>query len=171
MLKQYLEAGKVVGTHGLRGELRVEPWCDSAAFLCGLKTLYWHEGEQAVKVHSARVHKNIALLLLDGIDSVEKADALRGKLMYLNRADCHLEENRYFIQDMIDMEVSDADNGRVYGKLTDVLKTGANDVYQITDADGKEFLIPVIPDVIIHTDIQAGKLLIRPLGGIFDDAD
>lgn len=169
MLKKYLEAGKIVGTQGLRGELRVEPWCDSAAFLCKFKRLYWRNGERQVKVQSARVHKYLALIKLEGVDTIEQADLLRGKILYLNREDCKLEQGRYFVQDLIGLEVSDADTGVVYGKLTDVLKTGANDVYQMTTPEGKEILVPVIPDVVAGVDVEDGKVTIRPMRGLFDE--
>ena len=82
-----------------------------------------------------------------------------------------LPADRYFIQDIVGLSVEDADSGRVYGTVTDVLRTGANDVYQVTDNDGKEYLLPVIPDVVVKTEIGEGKLLIRPIRGIFEDAD
>ena len=82
-----------------------------------------------------------------------------------------MPEGKFFIQDVIGLEVTDADTGRRYGTLTDVLKTGANDVYTVRDSAGKEFLLPVIPDVVVDTDLEAGRLLVRPIKGIFDDED
>ncbi|MBS6162787.1 MAG: hypothetical protein KH847_02850 [Clostridiales bacterium] len=69
MLKPFLEAGRIVGTHGVRGELRLEPWCDTAAFLSGFKTLYWQEGRTPAQVESARPHKSLLLLKLAGVDT------------------------------------------------------------------------------------------------------
>lgn len=169
MLKQYLEAGKIVGTHGLRGEVRIDPWCDSAEFLCKFKKLYYADGTE-ISVVSARPHKNIAIVLFRDITSIEEAEVLRGKIVYINRKDVRLPKNTYFIQDIIGLKVYDADTNREYGEVTDVMKTGANDVYQITK-DGKDYLIPVIPDVVIKTDIENEILLIRPLEGIFDNED
>jgi len=171
MLNQYLEAGRIVGTHGLAGELRVDPWCDSAELLAKLKTLYWDKGTQKLDVVSSRVHKTLLLLQLRGIDTIEQADTLRGKILYLNRADLPLEEGRYFIQDLIGMDVFDADSCIYYGKLTEVIHTGANDVYQITSESKKNYLIPAIPDVLADINITDSKMLIRPMKGIFDDED
>jgi 16S rRNA processing protein RimM len=171
MLNQYLEAGRIVGTHGLKGELRMEPWCDSADFLAELKTLYWDKGTQKVEIVSARVHKTLLLLQLKGIDSIEQADTLRGKILYLARADVPLEKGRYFVQDLIGTDVFDADSFIYYGKLTEVMYTGANDVYQITSESKKNYLIPAIPDVIVDINITDSKMLIRPIKGIFDDED
>lgn len=169
MLKQYLEAGKIVGTHGLKGEVRVEPWCDSAAFLCKFKKLYYADGTE-ISVVSAKVHKNIAILQFRNITKIEQADLLRGKIIYINRNDVRLPKNTHFIQDIIGIKVYDADSGKLYGDITDVLKTGANDVYQITN-NGKDYLIPVISDVVIETDVENKTMKIRPIKGIFDDED
>ncbi len=169
MINQYLEAGKIVGTHGVKGEIRVQPWCDSAEFLSHLKTLYFNKGEQRVEVEASRVHKTLLLIQVKGIASVEQADALRGKILYLNRDDVQLEEGRYFVQDLIGLDVFDADNFIYYGKLTEVLFTGANDVYQITSESKKEYLIPAVADVIREINLTDGKMLIRPVQGIFDD--
>ena len=173
MLQPYLEAGRIVGTHGIRGELRVEPWCDSPEFLKKFKTLYWKENDSftPVQVKSARVHKNLALLQLDGVDSIEEGDVLRGRVLYLARKDARLPEGRYFIADLLGAQVIDADTGRVYGKITEVLKTGANDVYQVTDQKERNYLLPVIDEIVLDTDIEGGTVRVRPIKGIFDDAD
>ncbi len=89
----------------------------------------------------------------------------------MDRADAELEEGAYFIQDLMGAEVFDNDSGRLYGKITDVFKTGANDVYQITDESNKDYLIPVIDEVVIKIDVEQGKIFIKPLKGIFEDED
>ena len=169
MKKQFIEAGKIVGTHGLKGEVRIDPWCDSAAFLCRLKRLYLKDGTE-MKVRLARVHKNIAIVQFDGVERVEEADLLRGKVVFLNREDVRLPKGTHFIQDLLGLRVVDADNGTDYGELTDVIKTGANDVYQVTK-EGRDYLVPVIPEVVIEKDIDGGEVRIRPMKGIFDDED
>ena len=171
MKSPFLEAGRVVGTHGVRGELRVEPWCDSARFLTGFSEFYWDGGREKVKVVSSRPHKSLLLLKLEGVDTVEAADALRGRVLWLARKDAALPEGRYFVQDILGLSAVDADSGRVYGKVTDVFPTGANDVYQVTDGDGKEYLVPAIRDVVARVDPDEGVLELRPMRGIFDDAD
>ena len=168
MRKQYLEAGKIVGTHGLAGELRVQPWCDSSAILCKLKKVYLGEGVDCRKVLAARVHKNVALMKLEGVNTVSEADTLREKVIYLDRNDLKLEKGSYFLQDMMGLEVIDADNGTVYGTLTDIFPTGANDVYEVTDANKKTYLMPAIREVILSVDIDGGRMTVRPIPGIFD---
>lgn len=171
MLKQFLEAGQVVGTHGVRGELRVQPMGDGPEFVTRFRTLYLNNGQTPLRVRSARVHKNIALLQLEGIDSIDAGEQLRGRILYLNRDDARLPKGRHFVADLLDMRVSDADSGRFYGTLTDVIQTGANDVYEITDEQGNACLMPAVKSMVIEVDIEAGEMKIRPIAGIFDDAD
>lgn len=168
MLKQYLEIGKIVGTHGIKGELRVEPWCDTPEFFCQLTSLYKKEGKDKLTVKS-RPHKHIAIMKIKGVDTVEQADLLRGTILYMDRKDAPLGDDVYFIQDIIGLKAVDADTKEEYGVITDVFKTGANDVYELTDNEKHTFLIPVIPQVIIKTDPENGFLTIRPMKGMFDD--
>ena len=95
----------------------------------------------------------------------------RGKTLYIRRADAKLEEGDYFIQELIGLSVVDRDTGRVYGTLTDVSQTGANDVYHITDGEGQEWLIPAIPQVIQSVDLEGEKMIITPLEGLFDEME
>ena len=171
MRKEFLEAGKIVGTHGVRGELRVESWCDSPKVLAGIKTLYWNGGETAVKVLGARMHKSLVLMKLEGVDSATQGDLLRGKVLYLARKDVKIPEGRYFIQDLIDMQVQDADTGTVYGKVREVFQTGANNVYRIAGENGKEYLFPAVEEMIAETDLDGGVIRVRPIAGIFDSEE
>lgn len=170
-MKQYLEAGQIVSTHGIKGELKVMPWCDSPEFLCKLKTLYFGEGTQPVKVLRARVQKNMVLMTLEGVETVEQGDQLRNKILYLNRDDVKLPKGVYFQQDLIGLAVLDADTGAVYGKLTDIIETGANDVYEITGEDGKKYLFPAVNSMIAERNPEEGFVKVRPIKGIFDDED
>ena len=166
--KPYLEAGQIVGTHGVRGEVRVQPWCDSPQQFATFKKLYWDaNGQQPVKV-KGRPHKNIALVVLEGVDTVEAAQVLRGKMLYVDRRDIKLPKGHYLVQDLIGLTVVDADTGETYGKLTDVSQTGANAVYHMATDKG-EVLIPAIPDVIIKIDLKADRLYLRPMKGLLDD--
>ena len=172
MVKEYLEIGKITGTHGIRGEMRVQPWCDSPEFMKKFKTLYLdNKGERPIKVKS-RPHGEMVIMKADGIDTIEAASKWREKVLYMKRVDAHLPDGHYFIQELIDCKVIDADNeGRTYGTLSDVSFTGANDVWHITDEKGEEYLIPAIPPVVIDTDVVNGIIKIRPLRGIFDHED
>ena len=170
MIKPFLEAGKIVSVHGLKGEVRVQPWSDSGEFLKAFKTFYFDKkGEKSVRVISLRPHGNVVIVKLEGTDTVEEANALRGKMLYLKREDAKLKEGQYFISELIGCSVYDADDESIfYGRISDVSFTGANDVWHIKSENGKEYLIPAIPPVVIETDVYSEKVKIRPLKGIFD---
>ena len=167
MMKKYLEIGKIVSVFGLKGEVKVQPWCDSPDFLCEFDTLYWKSGTP-VEIASSRVQKNIVVMKIVGCDTVEDAQKLRGRVLYMDRDDVELEEGAYFVQDLIGLNVIDADSGEEYGELTEVSETGANDVYHIRRRDGSMCYIPAIPEVVKDTDIEAGVMKITPLDGLFD---
>lgn len=169
MLKEFIEAGEICGTHGVRGEMRVNPWSDSPDFLTGFKKLYLDCcGEKSLTVQSSRVHKNLLLLKAEGVDSIEDAERYRGKTVYIKREDINLPKGSYFMQDIIGCGVFDADSGESLGEISDVSKTGANDVWHI-QRNNREYLIPVIKEVLCSVDIEKGEIKIRPLKGIFDD--
>ena len=166
--KPYLEAGQIVGTHGVRGEVRVQPWCDSPQQFATFKRLFWDiEGKRPVKLRS-RPHKNIALALIEGVDTVEAAQVLRGRMLYVDRRDIKLPKGHHLVQDLIGLSVVDVDTGVTYGTLTDVSQTGANAVYHMATEKG-EVLIPAIPDVVIRIDCKADTLFLRPMKGLLDD--
>ena len=166
---EFLEAGEIVGTHGVRGEVRVRVECDSSEQFATLKTIYLDAtGSKAVRM-KARAHKTVALAKLDGVDTVEAAAALRGTVLYLNRRDLRLEKGRYFICDLIGAQVVDDDTNEVYGICTDVSHTGSNDVYHLKTPAGKEVLIPAIPAVVRKVDIDNNSIRIFPMLGLFDD--
>lgn len=171
MLKKYIEAGKITGTHGIRGEMRLDPWCDSAEFLTSFHTLYLSaDGDQKWTKVTCRPHKNIAIVKVPEITTVEEAEHFCGRMVYISRENVKLPEGRYFVQDLLGCTVLDAGDGRIYGKITDVSKTGANDVWHITNEKG-EYLIPVIDDVVVSVDIDDQKVLIHSMKGLFDDED
>lgn len=172
MKKQFLEIGKIVSTHGIKGEVRVQPWCDSGEFLTEFEELYFAKGAQKVIVESARVQKNVVVMKLQGIEDMNAAQLLRNKVLYMDRDDVELEEGSYFIQDLLGIKVVDAnDPDKVYGTLVDVTETGANDVYHIKQEDEKIVLIPAIPEVIDQVLLEEEIMKITPLKGLFDEPE
>lgn len=169
-MKRYLEAGQIVRPHGVRGELVLEPWADSAEFLLDASH-FWFDGEGArdAGLLSSRVHKGRLLLRLKGVDTVEKAEALRGKILWLDREEMALPEGSHFVEDLIGLRAVDADSGRVYGELQEVLPTGANDVWRIRDQTGKDWLFPAVEHMIARIAPQDGVIELRPIPGIFDE--
>ena len=168
-MKKYLEIGKIVSVHGLKGDVKVEPWCNEPEFICEFDILYSKDGKKKYEIEHSRVQKNMVIMKLKGVDSVEDGQAMRNKILFMDRDDVELEEGYYFFQDLIGLTVFDADSLETYGKIKDVFQTGANDVYHIKSDEGKSYYIPAIAEVIVKTDIKDGKMYIRPLEGLFDE--
>lgn len=167
-MQKYLETGKIVSIHGLKGEVKIQPWCDSPEYLCTFKRLYSKSGDHVYEIERIRPQGNMVIAKLKGIDTPEQAQAMRGRILYIDRDDTDLPEGSYFVADLIGLEVRD-EAGRIYGMISDVLQTGANDVYEIKNNDGKLYYIPAIPSVILSTDIQGGIMVIYPMEGLFDE--
>ena len=167
-MKQFLETGKITGTHGLKGEVRVQPWADSPEFLTEFDELYLDNGARKIVITSSRVHKGMLIMKIKGVDSIEDADRLRNRILYMNRDDVELEDGAYFIQDLIGLDVIDDDTGERLGTLADVSETGANDVYHVRTSDGREVLIPVIPDVVREISLEDGCVRIFRMKGLFE---
>lgn len=170
-MKQYIEIGEIVTTHGIGGEVKLYPWCDGPQFVTGFKRVYFSaNGGTAVGV-SARVQKNMALLKLEGVDTVEAAHALIGKIVYISRADAKLPKGRYFVQDLMGLTVKDAQTGKVYGTISNVSHPGSSDIYEIKAEDGETYLFPAVEEFLGGIDFETGEVLVKPIEGMFTDAD
>lgn len=161
MKKQYLEAGRIVNTHGVRGEVRIEPWADEAAFLTRFKRFYM-DG-QPVKVRSCRVHKTLCIASLEGIDDVNAAMALKGKVIFIDRKDAKLPKGTVFLQDILGARVVDED-GNELGVLEQVLPAPSASVYVVKGE--REILIPDVPAFILDKDADKGVITVRLIEGM-----
>lgn len=169
MKKQYLETGKIVGTHGVKGMTRVQVWADDNEFLSKFKCVYTDSnGNDKLEISRVQSHGTVALVAFKGVNTIEQAEKLRNTVIYIDRNDVKLPEGRYFITDLLGCAVFDADTEELLGKITDISETGANDVWHITK-DGKEYLVPAIDEVIVSVDTTSEKVVIRPMKGIFDE--
>ncbi len=167
-MKQFLEIAKIVATQGVRGEVRCQYYCDAPEVLCEFDVLYLNKGKTEIHVERAYPHKNLVILKIEGVNSIEDAQKYIGKMLYLDRDDAELPEETYFIQDIIGLTVKDADTGEVYGKVAQVYQNGAADVYSIKTEDGRELMFPCIDEVVKKIDINGGEILITPLDGLFE---
>lgn len=167
MKKEFLEAGKIVTTHGIRGEVKIMPYTDSPELLAEFDRLFIGKEHKEIIIERSRVFKSTVIAKIEGVDTPEAAEKLRNKILYMHRDDLELDDDTYFIQDLIGMEVRNADTQQVYGTIADVMQTGANDVYVIKGSD-REYLVPAIADVVISTDVNENVMTIRPLDGLFD---
>lgn len=150
----YLEAGKIINTFGVRGEVKLDPWCDSAEFLKPLKTLYIDGAPRAVA--SSRVHKGILIVRFADVEDVNGAMLLKNKIVYFARNDVRLPKGRHFVADLLGAAVVD-EQGAEIGKLTEVLDMPAGQVYVVQGET--EHTIPAVPEFIL--DIDADEKTIR----------
>ncbi len=170
MKKQYLEIGKIVNTHGIAGDVKVQPWCDSPSFLAEFDTLYWETGEP-LSIQQARVHKGCVILRIEGVDSIDQAETLRNRVLYMNRDDVTLPEDLVFIQDILGYRVFDQRLNRVLGTLSDVLQNPANDIYVVRDDAGRQYLIPAVPAFLQGIDHETECITVRSIEGMYGDED
>lgn len=169
MAKKFLEAGKIVNTHGVRGDLRVQSWCDSPEMLCEFDTLYLDE-KTPVSIERAQVHKgDIVIMHLAGVDTIEAAEALKNRVLSLDRDEVALPENLVFIQDILTFQVYDERVGRVIGHIRDVLTTNpAHDMYEIAGADGRLIYIPATKPFLKGIDMDKGVVTIESIEGLIE---
>ena len=139
MKKRYLEAGKIVNTHGVTGEVKVQSWCDSPEVLAGFDTLYDAE-KKLFRVQKAYVHKGCVIMRLEGVNTCEAAEALRGTVLYLDRKDVDLPEDLVFVQDMLGLPVYDRRLAQDIGTLKEVIANPAHDMYVVALRDTTELV-------------------------------
>lgn len=168
-MEQYLQIGKIVNTHGYKGTVKLQPWCDSPYDAAELDVIYKKKGSDFVpySVETASVHKDAVLLKLEGVDDFDSANALRETVMYADRNDIPKAEGSFFIADIIGLDVIDADTGKVYGKLNDVLGYGHGDIYEVKTEKGN-VLVPAVGEFIKNIDTDKG-IFIKPIEGMFDE--
>ena len=170
-MQNYLPACKIVSTHGVRGEMKALPLCDGAAFLAKFKRLFASaDGAGESRVLGVRAQGNVILLRLDGVTDMDAARAQVGRTYYLAKADAKLPRGRYFIDDLLGCDVVDADTDRIYGQLTNVDRPAAQDIYTVTDGAGEEHMLPAVPEFVKKIDIDARKIFVTPIEGMFTDA-
>lgn len=163
MKQRYLEAGKIVNTHGIAGEVKILPWADGPEFLLDFKTLYIDN--QPMELRSARVHKNCVLAKLACIDDINQAMKLKNKVVCIDREDAALEEGAFFLADLIGLEVKEADSGQSLGTIAEVLTPPASNVYVVRGGE-QEHMIPAVDEFILETNIEQGYLLVRLIEGM-----
>ena len=162
---EFIEVGQIVNTHGVRGELKVQPWCDEAEQFLEFETLYL-DG-QPLRPKSIRIHKGSVLLMLPGVDDMDAALHLKNKILSVRREDLVLPEGRYLNAELIGLAVIDAESGAEIGTIKDVLIYPANNVLVVKG--DKEYMIPAVPAVIERTDLDAGTMTIHMMKGMATD--
>ncbi len=160
----YIDFGKITSMHGIKGEVKVYPYTDNIEYILSLKKLYINLKEY--KIDNIRFHKNMFIIKLNGINTIEDAEKFRDSIVQREIDNNEvLEEDTYYVKDLIGLKVF-LENGEEFGTLIDVFQTGANDVYVIKDINDKEILIPAIKDVVKHIDIENHKMIIKLMEGL-----
>ena len=160
---RFIDAGRIVNTHGVKGEVKIEVWLDSPAFLKKIRTVY--VDGKAIPVRASGIQKRFLLAALEGIDDVNAAMVLKGKTVQIAREDAGLAPGEYFLQDIIGTSVC-LEDGTPVGTLTDILERPASDIYVVTDTEGRGRLIPAVDEFIRHVDAEAGVVTVRLIEGM-----
>ncbi len=160
---ELIEIGKIVSTHGIKGEVKLAPWTDDLYDILELDELYLDDGK-TLNIEKARVHKNTVIIKFSEIKDMNEAETMRGKTLYTEKVP--LPEGRYYIKDLIGLTA--VTEGKAFGILTDVFNTGANDIYEIKTDDGKRLYLPVIDGVINEVDLTTQKIFVTIPEGLDD---
>lgn len=167
-MEKYFRVGVITNTHGLKGEVKVFPTTDDAERYETLKEVIINPEKENIKleIKSVRYFKNLVIVKFKGIDDINDVEKYKGKDLFVSRENAvPLEENEYYIADLIDMDVYDENDVKI-GVLYDVMQTGANDVYVINMDDGRELLLPVIEETVLDVNLDEGKIKIHILDGL-----
>lgn len=167
-MEQYLQVGVISSTHGIKGEVKVFPTTDSLERFRELKEVFLDTGREQIplQIEGVKFFKQFAILKFVGLDHINDIEKYRGKGIYVAREQAvPLGENEYYIGDLLGMEVFTED-GESFGRLKDVMETGANDVYVIETKEHGEVLLPAIRECILEVDVPAGKMKVHLLPGL-----
>lgn len=167
-MQKYFEVGQIVNTFGVKGMLKVKPFTDDVERFEELKKVYICEKEklEEVEIEEVKYHKDMVLLKVKGIEDMNEAEKVKGLYLKIDRKNAKkLPKDTYFIADLLGLEVY-SDTGELLGKVDDIFRTGANDVYVVKNENGKQLLLPGIPDVIKEIDLEKGIIIVHLLKGL-----
>lgn len=167
-MTKYLEIGQIVNTFGIKGMVKVKPFTDDIRRFDRLKKVYIEKQKvkEEYEIEEVKYHKEMVLIKFKGIENLEEANLLRNYYLFVNREDEEpLEEGRYYIVDMLGLEVY-TDEEMLLGNLEDIFNTGSNDIYVVRDERGKQILLPATKEVIKRVDIENKRMLVHLLPGL-----
>ena len=169
-MEQFLRVGVISSTHGIRGEVKVYPTTDDPERFLDLDEVILDTGREhkILEIEGVKFFKNQVILKFKGYDKINDIEKYLKKDLLVDREHAvELGENENFIADLIDMEVV-TDEGKVLGTLTDVIETGANDVYAVKTPEGKEILLPAIRDCILDVNVDEKRMTVHVMEGLLD---
>lgn len=167
-MQEIFEIGQIVNSYGIKGFVKVVPFTDDITRFEDLKTIYVEQGKKLIEftIEDVKYSKKLVLLKFKGIDNINDTISLKNCYLKINREDAaELEEDSYYIVDLIGLEVYTDDNNFL-GNLSDVFPTGSNDVYVVKDGNGKQVLLPAIKEVIKNVDIENKKMIVHLIPGL-----
>lgn len=169
-MEQLLQVGAITSTHGVRGEVKVFPTTDDPKRFKRLKNVILDTGKEQIpmEIEGVKFFKQFVILKFKGYDNINDIERFKGKNLYVTRENAvRLRRDEYFIADLEGLTVF-LEDGTEFGTLTEVIQTGANDVYTIAMKEGGEVLIPAIKECVLSVDIEEGKMTIHLMDGLLD---
>ena len=169
-MEDLLQVGAITSTHGLKGEVKVFPTTDDMNRFRRLKEVVMDTGREQItmEIESVKFFKQFVILKFKGYDRIEDIEIYKGKNLYVTRKNAvKCAKDEYFIADLVGLNVYNEEEQEI-GKVADVLRTGANDVYVINLTDGRELLLPAIKDCVLDVNIEEGRIKIHILDGLLD---
>ncbi|MDY3971281.1 MAG: ribosome maturation factor RimM [Clostridia bacterium] len=165
-----LEVGKIVNTHGLRGEVKVVPWTDYPEVFEDIETVYIKKKSdyERLDIAGIKYQKNNLIIRFAQLKDINEAEKYKNRVLYAERTSLgELPEGVYYIADLIGLDVVKEDGEKV-GVISDVFNTGSNDIYEVKREGQKNLLLPVIDDVVLNIDIENKKVTVRMMEGLED---
>ncbi len=170
-MENEFQIGSIINAHGIKGEVKVYPTTDDPQKFKKLKSVIMRPERGEVRVmdiEGAKFFKNLVILKLKGINTMDDAQKLHHATLWVSREDAvPLGKDEYYRADLYGMQVL-TDEGSVLGELTDIFETGANDVYEVTMQDGKKALLPAIKECILAVDVTNAKMTVHVMDGLLD---
>ena len=167
-MEDFFRVGVIANTHGIRGEVKIFPTTDDVKRFDYLKEAYIDAGKEKIKVEvsNVRYFKNLVIVKFKDIDNINDIEMYKKRELWIPREEAQeLEEDEYYIADLIGMDVV-LEDGSKFGTLKDVMETGANDVYVVEDAKGEEILLPAIRECILDVDVEKNVMTIHLMKGL-----
>ena len=167
-MQEYFEIGQIVNTHGVKGQVKVNPFTDDLERFEELKSIYIVKNKKLLEyeIEEVKYQKNMLLIKFKNIDDLNMAEKYKGCYLKIHRKDARkLPKDTYFIADLIGLDVY-SDENKYLGKVEDIFSTGANDVYVVKNDEGKQILLPSIPEVLKTIDLENEKIIVHILEGL-----
>lgn len=170
-MEMFLQVGVISSTHGIRGEVKVFPTTNDPNRFKKLKKVWLDTGKERLEleVQGVKFFKQFVIVKFKGIDNINDIEMYKGKSLLVTREDAvELQEDEYYIADLIGMEVFTDEDTEVFGVLTDVIETGANEVYVVKSEKYDEVLIPAIRECILDVDVENRRMRVHLMKGLVE---